>query len=122
MLSRAAHSRNAFKSLIVDGKLKSSLVPTDDEWENLRTVLNLLYPFKADQKVLECKTCVAASFVPACIRKCGKSMDKILEENTREAKLLAETMKADFESRWGTPDSPYWKVMVLVKLGCNANL
>ena len=110
MLSRAAYLKKAFMSLIADGRLQAEALPSDLEWDRIRTILNVLYPFKAAQKLLEGEKYVTSSFVPACIRQCRKSMDQVLQTNNRgEVRSLIQAMINDFEARWGARDSPYWK-------------
>ena len=53
MIKRACYLRTAFNQLLADGHLKNDQLPTDEEWEILRSTLDILYPFMTMQKTLE---------------------------------------------------------------------
>ena len=108
-----------------DGKKSPSRMLTDNEWQVLESLAELLEPWKVAQQVLESETTVTSSIVLPYLRIMSNHLDQFInkadpsiEDDERYPGLseslvkVAKDMKADLLTRWGNLDCPFNNTVV----------
>lgn len=79
----------------------------DGDWSNLKMITKILKPVAVVQKYLKGEQYITSCFVPSFVHHCRKALQPQtgVDEaalDAQQATCLKQTMKSDFDQRWGS--------------------
>jgi zinc finger BED domain-containing protein 1 (E3 SUMO-protein ligase ZBED1) len=101
MCKRLRRLKIYFDMMVLQGSLSRDLNLTEDQWETVSNLVQLLEPFMEAQKLLEGETYVTISFVPTIVVALRRGLQALVAGSLDNVKVIASKMLDDFNSRWG---------------------
>ena len=109
MVARILYLRQALSLLEVNNDIPESKILNGGDWKELESVHKVLNPFRNAQLSLEGEKYVSSLFVVATVHTCRASLqDGQSVDEPESIKQLCKTMSKDFDTRWGSTNSPVY--------------
>ena len=116
------HLNNTLRALEHDGTIPQDKILSNNDWDVIKEVSDLLLPFKFAQKLLEGEKYVTISWIPTALKGILSKLKAIINapvdpQTETPLKLavrnLAKVLLKDFSARWLTNGANTFPLMAL---------
>jgi hypothetical protein len=110
MIERLLYLQPAVQTMFALKEVAGHEAITDDDWDNLDMIKDVLHPFKTAQKILEGEKYVTITLIPLMLNEIRKQLLAISSApigpgSSQEKKDLAGKLLTHFNGHWGTTNT-----------------